>query len=201
MAFIPTPQTARAAIEAVKAEEPVVNVIHFRLATVPGPAELQDLADTIQGYWASNAVGLLPGDCLLQRVVVTDMSSQIAPERETAFAPGTGGAMSGQPLPNHNSKLVQFNTGNRGRSARGGVHWFGLTEDVVAGNNISSTFLTNLDLFWTNFFAHVQGVTGWVPVVNSLRTNGFPRAQGVNFDITEISFANTRVGSMVGRLR
>lgn len=200
MAFIPAPETAQVQVTATKDGLPLENVFNVQKDGGWSSGTLTNLVTVFREYWEDNAPTLMPNDLVFNQVIATDISEQISIQEEANFTGGTVGTLGGQPMPNHVSKLCTLSTGLRGRSARGGIHWLGFSENVVQSNTIDSSYLNSMDSFLTGLLNYVSTNTGGSIVVVSRQFNNAPRLVAALFVVQGISFANARVGSMRGRL-
>lgn len=200
MAFIPAPQTAKVELNATLDTLPVQNVFWFQNDTGITQAKLQVLADNVANWAAGPYAAQLPNALTFGKVVATDWSSQISLQAESSDAQGEVGQNVSEQEPNNVSKLVQFNTSFRGRSARGGFHWMALPNAEVVKNTINGPYISSMLAVAGALVGLGAMGPGWQLVIASFQFNNAPRNVAALFVVQSVTVANLRVGSMRGRL-
>jgi len=142
MAFIPTPNVAKAVFRYSLYDQEVVNTLWFRGSANFTEQNLSDLCDQLAAWWTNNMADILTADILLQDITCYDMSDENGPVYTVGV--NTNGGAVGSGLPGQNACVVTFRTGGRGRSARGRNYISGIREIDVTQNIVSSTLRGNL---------------------------------------------------------
>jgi len=202
MAFQSVPETAEINhIFSLNAQ--IVQNTHY--AKRPGGyglADLQNLADAIDGVFLTTFVNDMPPEAIYLRTEVRGLeleNDQIA----TAFV-GTGaGTDPNSALPNNVTFAIKKLSGLTGRSARGRVFWIGIPRNKLSGVNenlldaaYAALIVEDIEFVRTT----IEGLAGWDAVLVSRFTGGAARDTGVTFPWITTSNTDLIVDTHRGRL-
>lgn len=201
MAFIPVPGAAEVVINATCSEIPVANVLGF--TEVAGGdftvAELTTLATKVRDAWQTNMLPVFGGGYELFNVTARSLTSESAPSVQVDVTSTQVGTASGQNMPNNVALVVTHRTALRGRSFRGRTYLVGLTEDQIAGNEVTSGAFTAISAAWAAFYAAVSDSITKLVVI-SRYSLGVPRSPGIATVVTSSGFRDNKVDTMRRRL-
>lgn len=199
MPFIPVPGAALVEIRASLDSQEIENTLGFyRADEEVVPANLLDLADSVEALWAANALPLLPNTYVMRSVVATSLESQFSYQVTSTNHAGDAGTSSFVAEPNNVSLTVQFKTALRGRSYRGRNYWPALTDGVVVNNEVTAAHVDAIVAVYTAFLGVVAA--GWTWVVISRFTNNAPRNEGVTVPVQTALVVDNIVDSQRRRL-
>lgn len=199
MAFQSVPDTFEAVVVAVFGLSRMQMTFYARTATAPyNQATAQALADDIDA-WA--VTGLRPN--ISNQVVYDHVEVRGLEFENDVFAMASAGAGAGgigtPSLPTNVAFAVKRSSALTGRSARGRVYWFGLSEADVGGNGLSQVRGDAIVAALEDMNAAIV-ILGLTPVIVSRFSNLQPRPTGVTFDITGWSYTDLVVDTQRKRL-
>lgn len=177
------------------------NVYHYYSVAAKTAANLHALGTAWRTDWLANIQPLLPSAASLQKLIITDLSSQSGVSVEhTDDMPVAGGSSSSPSLPNNVTVAIKWLTALRGRSYRGRTYHMGICDDGVTGNVISTALRNAL----TSAYEQITQITDAIPnewflVVASRYANGVARNPGIYTYVTDV-FVDTIVDSQRRRL-
>lgn len=177
--------------------------VHY--AKMPGGyvlANLQALADAIDGIFATTVVTEVPAEMSYLRTEVRGLAvenDQVATQNAGA---GTG-THTGNAYPNNVAFAFKKSSGLTGRSARGRSYWIGVPDNVVLGldeNFVTATW-ADAAVADIDFFRTIINTTGsWEAVLVSRFLNKVKRSEGVTFPWLTTSYIDQRLDTQRGRL-
>lgn len=176
------------------------NVFHNSvLESAPTEAEVQLAAELYRSWWSTTMKNFFSFEIALREVYAFDASSATGyTYTDTPATPIAGGAV-GNSSPNNVALVVTKRTALRGRSFRGRTYWAGIPKGDVAGNYVSSSYLTDINNA-CDALRDLLVVEGLPMAVRSLYANNLPRATGVMALVTSFQASNARVDSQRRRL-
>lgn len=197
MAFTPTPNVARVAIESLLLSQLCVNTLWFEN---PGgvPYDAGTLASLVGGvntWWQTNVLPLLASDYVMNTISAIAQDAINAPAVTFPFT-GTGGAVS-PTLPGNVCLTVKFNTEFRGRSGRGRNYISGIPEGDVIGNAVTQLFNDALLAAYDTIPVTINEGTH---VVTSFFLDGVARPQGFVQPVISYNIVDRAVDSQRRRL-
>lgn len=196
MAFIPTPNAVRVSIEFTFGLSTVVLTLAFKFPTAPSVADMQELAESLNGWRATYLNPLLHTSAVCTRIKCVDQSSSNAPTYELVPISEQAGTRSGTPLPNNVACVASWLTGNRGRSYRGRMYLFGMVQtDELTTTSFTTSYLTTAAAA-AAALGTAATAAGFTHVILSTRANGAPRTTGVATPVT-----TTRVENLIDSQR
>lgn len=121
----------------------MVNDIYFSDPTGWVQEDLGVLAQNMRDWWVDSLKPHMSNQMQLNKVRVTDLSSETAGYFEySTDLPQTGGYASGI-LPSNVTAAIKFSTAKRGRSYRGRNYIVGIAEGHVDGDTLNPAFITD----------------------------------------------------------
>ena len=198
MAFIPVPNTVQVSLGFELSGEVGSNNIHFTKST---PWSLADMAllDAYINTWLQSFPKVQFANTFAwKNYRIMNLESDSAPVIESVPSPAVAGTSAGPQTPNMVAFVVTFRTLNRGRSYRGRVYQAGLTETVVAGNEVTTAFADAVEAWWDDLIVVAPPASSSLAVV-SRYTGGQPRATGIATPVTGMT-TNLRVDSQRRRM-
>jgi len=200
MAFIPTPQGIRVAVEQELFGVPVVNVLTIK-SEIPVDGSLLfavELAFIV--FWSDMMNDFLSEDLSLNRIVYTDMSTEEALQRIYTPPSSVTGGVTGAASPGNVALAMTLRTGLTGRSARGRIFLGGIPESSTTGNQFNGTPLALLNTAFDDFFNDWStSVPETAFAVTSFVSEGVPRTEGRQLLITSAA-SNGRLDTQRRRL-
>lgn len=146
------PNVARVEVRATLDGQQVENTFKVLYSLGIDQAALDALASLTISTWNTGALTLYSNLVTMREVVCTDLTAGSGLQSTQAFAPGIIGTNGGNALPNNVTFSVKRITGLSGRSNRGRVYWFGMTDaQVTSANQVTNTFKTNVVDFLTSY--------------------------------------------------
>lgn len=197
MAFTPTPNVARVAIESILLGQLCVNTLWFENpGAVPYDAgTLTNLIGGVDTWWQTNVLPLLASDYVMNTISAIAQDALDAPA-VTLPVSGAGSALTGS-LPGNVCLTVKFNTQFRGRSGRGRNYVSGIPEAGVVGNAVTQTFNDDLLAAYDTIPTTINEGTH---VVVSFFLDGVARPQGFVQPVISYNIVDRAVDSQRRRL-
>lgn len=185
MAFIPTPNTARVALEFSYSGQECVITLWFEATVSFDATSLTALAASVRNWAVDNLLPILSAAMSLVQIRATAQDSSSAPSIVyTTGLPESGGDSSAGEDPQV-AAVASFRTDLRGRSYRGRNYVPGITVNARSAVGLmSTTFVAALAAAYAAL-SDVETDTDTTHVVVSHYTGGAPRAAGVTTPITE----------------
>lgn len=175
MPFIPALNVVQAELVYDFAGETVENVLHYEAAGALSIPNMEELGLHLID-WYDNALNALHANTVkLVNVKLTDMTTFNAPGLDVnAGLPKLGTNISAA-LPNNVAMAISKRTIFRGRSYRGRLYHFGLTENQVVDNTVASGVVTALINAYTPLIAFSTTSESWQLSVVSKFSGNAPR--------------------------
>jgi hypothetical protein len=200
MAFQSVPETAEVFVEYSQNGVSMGNSFYFRKTGGYTLSDLEDLADDMDSWVATEWLPLLSQDVSYARCVVRGLENEEDYVTENNDGVGAGGiAVAG--LPNNVTFAFKRLSGFTGRSARGRVYMTGIgTSFLTADENImNGTKLLNLLAVLAEIVNYVI-THGWVEVIVSRYHEGMKRTTAQTLAVSEWSYSNSKVDTQRRRL-
>ena len=188
--FQPVPSTIRVEPVYRYDSQVVENVLHYKYEVPVNEDELAEFAEEWYQLWNSNVRAWQPTNVILDKIKVTDLSSEFAPGIEYAAGMPTAGLLTGVGLPNNVTVAVRYVTALRGRSYRGRSFHIGVRNTDTTLNQITTTFQSGLDAAYTAML-NVSTTQLYVQTVVSRYQGGALRLEGVSTPITAVTVDRT----------
>lgn len=182
------------------------NTLWFQYDHSPDATELTDLASALKTWWVGAFGTNLVPSLVMNMIKITDQSIATGLGIEYTTGLPVAGTASGDGMPGGTAACISFNTGLRGRSARGRNYVMGMPKSV--------TTLSTLDSGW---MAAITGAYNALPAalptpgpqwvvasrfsgVDPLTGDPIPRVTGITNVILSAAFADNSVDSQRRRL-
>ena len=186
MAFIPTPATAKAALEFTFAGAPIVNTLWFTKSIDFDITDLGVLNQVLEQWWLAELRSLVSERSILDSISSYDMSSEFGPVSN--YAVGSAGTAIGTVSSAQIVLTVSFKTNNRGRSGRGYNAWSPLLESQVEDNIIFPSVRNSVVAAYALLNSYVDAAfPGAAHVVCSFWQNSVARSEGFPQDVLNYS--------------
>jgi len=201
MPFIPVPNTAQVEVVARIGAETVQNVLHYSGGDNTDPIALTNLAGAINLLWETHVAPLISNRVVGSVVSAIDLSTQFGAGVEvlSTWSGGIDNAVD-EALPNNVALAFKKSTGLRGRSFRGRIYHYGLTESQVALNTVDTTVRANLEVAYNQLITVTAGSVDWTMQVVSRYSEGAPRATGIATPVIDIASVDGVVDTQRRRL-
>lgn len=183
MAFIPISDTMKVALEYTLNGQLVVNVYHVASPDPIVSADLTGIAAVFASWWSVNMRQNFSNQMSLNRIVVTDMTTEGGEQVDYVTGLPSLGTIVGAPAPNNVAVVTSLRTGFSGRSNRGRKYWAGISSAEVTDNFISTTLGAALLADMVSLDSAISSA-GFSLVVASLFHDGAPRLAGVVREVT-----------------
>lgn len=175
------------------------NVLHFRQPGA-GSLDLVNLGESLEGWHAAQLAGRQHVNVALNKIILTDLTSDTGQSIEYTTGLPNVGTLSGDPMPNQVAAVASLYTAFRGRSFRGRIFHLGLTEAQVAGNHLATGIAGQLEAAYQGLILLTMvGNPDYQLVVVSYWRNKVLRSQGLATDVVRVS-VNSRVDSQRRRM-
>lgn len=189
MAFISVPNTLMAELIYSGSNGLSENTLYFQKDTAVQDSDPEEIALMLTSWWTANVKPLISSGLTLNRIEVTDLSTEDSFFVAMPVADGAGAVAIGA-LPNNVSVAVKFNTNRSGRSFRGRNYVLGLSDSQVTGDAIDAAVRTSYIAAYTQLMDDA-GTAGYTWVVASRYMNNAPRATGVATRIEFVTMDGT----------
>lgn len=197
MAFVPTPNTARAVIEFIQGTAKFSNVLHFTKTNFTG-GDMNILAGALDD--AINDVHLpnITTNVVYQGVRVYDIRTLAGAVVFNSDHAG-GGAASGDPAPLNSAVVITLRTNTRGRTGRGRMYVAGFADAELSGFTWSSNALTAA----TNYLSGMRdnaALLGWIHVIRSTQVDHVLQNPALTREVTGFEVRSPITGTQRRRL-
>lgn len=199
MAFIPTPNVVRAAMQgSVNGNDQVYTL--WAIGAAPATlTDLQNLGQALIAWALADILPVLSNGYSLDSVYLLAQDTSFAPFwTETTALPAVG-AINSPVIEPQTAPVVKFATPNRGRSGRGRNYVPGCPLSALASPGVvSNTFKTNLLTAYLDLNTNI-GSAGYTHVVVSHFTDNAPRAVGLTQSVGAYEMVSNSVGTQRSR--
>jgi hypothetical protein len=201
MAFIPTPEGIKVAVNYMLFGVPCANILTFNNNAPINIADVEIYAEGVLSLWENQIMPLLSVDLTLVDCTATGMNSQSAYQFVAEPVSPIAGGVSGASSPGNVALCVTLRTGLIGRSQKGRIFLPGIPESSTTGNQFNGTPLAALTAAFQGFIDNgeldIPALVTWS--VTSFYTNGVARAEGRQLAIQTVTI-DGRLDTMRGRL-
>lgn len=189
--FIPVPDTARVVMNMTHNAEKAMNVFHVRDTAGLDVATLQNIATAFESNDNNFGQAQRSATTSVDSIEVTALDLEDDLQiLYTSNLPRFGENAS-PALPGGTTVATKLSSAFGGRSNQGRSYWVGLTEQMVAGNQILTGVVLALNEYYTELIAAVEGLSGTSQlVVVSYCSNGVWRTTGQAQRIIGVSTDN-----------
>jgi len=194
VAFVPVALTAEVTTRMTDQDQNVVNVFHVRNTVAWTLASITLLAEAVRTWWETQTRNERNSNTCLQEVCARDLSTATGIGVCVPHGLLNCGADVSNPVPGNVTLAIKNGSGFTGRSQRGRTYWVGLSEGIVNGNTVDSTWqgqvLQNMGELRTAIinlgyeFVVVSRHTGRTCDVVKCKKIPTPRSVGVTTPIT-----------------
>jgi len=197
--FVPVPNTAMFELRYLLYGQRVENTLWFEEALPWSTSTLNEQCENLYNWAVGSVLTTLAADLTLQEVYGTSMESDTAPTGSYVPAVPPAGDIPSASEAGNVTWTVTFRTGQRGRSFRGRNYIAGIPGNNRAGNQVVSSFATNIVAAYTELAEATVDLLGTFVVV-SRRSGGAPRVTGVTTPVTQVAFHDLNLDSQRRRL-
>lgn len=199
--FIPAPNCA--SVELIYTQNAITaeNIFNVRKASPFTSADLVTLRNVIDAWDNNNWKNGRATNVFLQRIRIRALDTNASPIEDYLLPVPRGGTSGGAAVPSNVTYCIKMSTGFTGRSQRGRIYIFGLTQGCVDVNN--STFLASCRSSYIGFLNALMATlntNGFTLVVLSYMSNGNWRAVAQATPVTSFIGVDLNVDSMRRRL-
>lgn len=195
MPFVPNGNVAEAHLRYLIDLEECENTLYFSTVETVGIAELENLADYLSGWWATNIAPLLSTAIVYRETYVVSLASPTAPGVVSLSEAGEQGDVTGVRLPNESAPCISFRSLTRGRSGRGRNYLPPPAQAQMADANNISVALANAYTAAYEELITTPPPDSWQWIVYSRYTAGAPRATGVAYPVVAVGFVDRKIDS------
>lgn len=190
MPFQPVPFTTRVELIYNSNGQICENVLHYKSLAEASAADLNALAAEMVVQWGTFLKPLTHSASSLITVKCTALDDEFAPGIEYTTGLPIAGTRTGTQAPNNVTVATRFLTALRGRSFRGRAYHIGISTTDISGNEITSTFQTNLRNAWIGLMS-IESTPVFAQCVVSRYQGGVLRPEGHAQDITNVQIDKT----------
>lgn len=165
----------------------VESVLHFTAPSGPTVTDLNNLGLALVNWWTTNIKPNMPTTLQLSDIRMTDLSSQTGQVFDYATGMPVVGTSASPSLPNSVACVFTKRTAQRGRSYRGRIYQYGLTEAAVTNNLLAGSNVSGYITAYNLLRSFSTATMTWTFVVASRYNNGAPRTTGVATPVVNIT--------------
>lgn len=202
MAFIPVPEVVSCFLEHTGPDDVILgNVLNFRnYAAAPNLTNMAQLGSMIVSWYDTYMKPLKTLGYVFTRIRMRDLTDSNSYTLDyTTGLPITGTAV-GNSLPSNVAVSVKLGTGFAGRSRRGRVYHFGMSEAAVTGNYLETAYAADVDDCYDALIVAGVASAQWEWVVVSKQQDGGPLVEGQATTISSATLVDTRIDTQRRRL-
>ena len=194
--FQPVPGVAEAVLSGTILGEPWANTMYFEHPTSWILTDLTQVAGNLINWWNLNMKPLSHATVILNKCVVTDLTTANGLQAVTSAA--YVGNRAGDASSNNVALMVEFFTGVRGRSFKGRNFVGGSVEADKSGNNFVAAYVDDVLAAYQEIPASIL-VTGVDHVAVARNLDGVRLSEGIAVDVLDYR-ANSMIRPMKRRL-
>lgn len=197
MAFVPTPNCARAVISFVQGTSVYSNVLHFTKDNFTG-GDMNILANTLDDAINEAHLGNITTNSVYTGVRVYDIRTSTGAVAFNDDHAG-GGAASGDPAPLNSAVVITLRTNTRGRTGRGRMYVAGYADAELGG----FTWSQNAQDAAVNYLGALRdnaALQGWIHVIRSTQVDGVLLNPAVTREVTGFDIRSAITGTQRRRL-
>ena len=185
MAFIPTPNVARCALEFSYANQNMAMTLWFEAEVAFDTAALVALAERLIEWATDELMPNLSTNLVLQAVRATAQDSESAPSVFVVADPPVAGGGTGASQSPQTAVVVSFRTELRGRSFRGRNYLPGIPDSALSSIGVLGSGAAGTYAVAYAALAGVELDLDVTHVVVSHFTNGVARAAGLTTEVSD----------------
>ena len=193
--FIPVPNVAHVSLLYQAAGEKAQNNLYFYNNGGWIPDTLNDLAESVAQAWGDHVEAVTSDNVQLVNIRCTDLTTETGGYAELTPVPAPTGQVAGDLLPLQIAFKLRFTTGQRGRSARGGIYTYGFTENQCNGPRLQYATALLILQAWQAMIAQTALTNSVDHVIVSLCNEGVWRQVGLSQVVTGISFSSLKLAT------
>lgn len=199
MAFQSVPNCANAVIVQTQSNQEVVNVLNFHHDGSYAQVNIDELADIVDEWFATNILPSLTDGLTYLRTDVRGLTNEEDLSATNDDNTGDGG-VTGASAPLNCALVITHRSVFTGRSARGRSYVVGIPQtDLPTAATCSATFAADMEDAYNQLRTDLIG-SDWEFVIVSRFHAGEKRALGVTFTVEESVARNTRLDTQRRRL-
>lgn len=207
MAFQPCPGVAEFDMVWSESGNIMENVIHVQHTDLSSwsTTNIANMLTTLNTWITGSLIGHMVSAYTLDHLKGVDLTS--SPGNEGTGFGGTGGTMTGTPLPANVTLAIKFNSGTSGRGRNGRVFAIGLAKEKQTADRYDQTETTALNTAWAGLLTTINAVTNCQMVILSRYHGTDPtthkpvkRASGVGVPIISVGATDNVLDSQRRRL-
>lgn len=200
MAFIPVEDVAKLVMGGTLNGVSVSNTFWFYRAAGWSAISLGDLNDWAIDAWTEFLLPIQNSAVTMVQAQSYDMQNSFGATIITAFPGSTVGGVTATPsLPPNVTLAVKLATAQRGRSGRGRVYFYGLSEGDVSGKTMTGSGAAVVAQAYEDFCTLISTSMTATHGIVSFYTNGAARPEGL-FQVVTSYTADSRVDTQRRRL-
>lgn len=201
MAFIPVPDVCEVFFEHTGPDDVILgNVMNFRDTIGPvSISSMTTLAAALVAWYDTDMQPYKTAGYQLTRLRMRDLTTDGSWVLDYTTGLPLVGTSLGNSLPSNVAWCLKLGTNQAGRSKRGRVYHFGLSEADVTGNYVESSYAEDVLLGYQNLIADVLAVD-WQWVVVSRQQDGGPLVEGQAYNVATVTATDLRVDTQRRRL-
>lgn len=201
MAFQPAPDCVLVQLEGSLDGQQTINDLSFRSTIGPRTAaDVIELLTAIADWYTGQLVPFFNIAWQGRRAKAKGLSNENAFAAEISMI-GSDGLVTGEAMPNNVTMSVSFQTGLSGRSHRGRNYVPGLSDSIVDGNIIDSSWAASIATAYQGLVFPSEFVPdGWVWVIISRQQDGVVPAEALFFEVVLATAIDLVVDSQRRRL-
>lgn len=203
MAFVPVPNTVSVFFEHAGPDNVIVgNVFNFLYLDPPiiSAAALNALGAELVTWWDAFMQPVKTAGYTLTRLLMRDLTDSNSFQVNYDTGLPLSGTLTGNSMPTNVAWSIKLGTGMAGRSRRGRIYHFGMSEDVVSGNFMDATHAATVLAAYEALLTDTGVLNDWRWVVVSRQQDEAPLLVGQTYPITDISAVDLRVDTQRKRL-
>lgn len=196
-AYIPVENTYKVVVEMTWNGELVMNVYNVTSDDAGGSVFRQAVVDLFHAWWTTTIKPIVSNQLRLNRIVVTDLSSESGGVTEEPGLAGDVGNSNVESCSNNQALVISWITEQRGKSFRGRTYHVGMTVDQLEVNDVYPAQVAGITTAYRNLLESVPSLSAvaFMSVVSYCHNSAW-RSDGVATEITDL-----RVGSRVDTQR
>lgn len=203
MAFIPVPSVVSVFFEHSGPDSVILgNVFNFQYLDPPiiSPAALNALGAELVTWWDAYMQPVKTAGYTLTRLLMRDLTDSNSFQVNYDTGLPLTGTLVGNSMPTNVAWSIKLGTGMAGRSRRGRIYHFGMSEDVVTGNFMDAAHAGLVLDGYEALLADTGILNDWRWVIVSRQQDEAPLLVGQPYIITDITAVDLRVDTQRKRL-
>jgi len=202
MTFVPVAGINEVFIEHQYNGKPGVGwVLHYETTAAGWTAPIfLDFGAAIVSWWDVHMQPLMGNTVQLQRIRMRDLTTQNSGVLDYTTGLPLTGTRTGNAVSANVAFSLKKNSGLAGRSFRGRVYQFGMTEDDSSANVVGTGYANAVRAAWNEALFLSGTLEDYAMVVVSKYSAGQPRAAGIATDVINFSYVDLQIDTRRDRL-